>query len=185
MTDNWTYITEEPHRTELLTSYGVPQVIVSLGSGQALPDEVFEFYCNPPRAKIAGHTEAGGVPLVGLFESKYNESYACRKEEETLEYLYFNVKKPEDILVLGDSEQAMFRALFEEIVDSEFHHRDFVTRAAEKVDFRYLADTYAFVFLERELAIKGQRTRDMKAYYERRLAYIRGETKPAAINPGV
>ena len=39
MPDNWTYIVEEPRRSELLREWGVPETIISLGSG-SVPDEV-------------------------------------------------------------------------------------------------------------------------------------------------
>ncbi len=184
MPDTWTYIIEEPRRTELLTDYGVPEAVISLGSDD-LPDEVFDFYCNKPKHVFKDQTQAESDLVAAIFETRYKESYACRRKGNGLEYIYINVKNPADITILGDSEQCLFRALFDDIVDSEYHPRDPVTRAADAVDFQFLADTYSFVFMERELAIKGRRDRDMKAYYERRLAYIRGQSKPATVNPGV
>ncbi|MCP4600328.1 MAG: hypothetical protein GY847_07315 [Proteobacteria bacterium] len=185
MPDTWTYVIEEPKRTELLTSYGVPEKVISLGSGDNLPDEVFDFYCNKPKHVFKNEQQDGSNLVVGIFESRYNESYACRKKDNELEYIYFNVKKPTEVTVLGDSDQCLLRALFDEIVDGEFHPRDLITRSAKTVDFQYLGDTFSFVFLEREQAIKGERKRDMKAYFERRLAYIRGEYKPSNVNPWV
>ncbi|MDJ0764909.1 MAG: hypothetical protein QNJ97_18145 [Myxococcota bacterium] len=186
MSFDWTYIIDEPRRTELLRGFGLSEKVIALGSGENLPDPVFDFYCNKPKYVLKeASTPPDAEPLAGIFESRYNEAYACGKWENKIAFVYFNFKHLEDVTSYGASEQSLLRALFEEIVDSEFHKRDDIERAAAAVGFRFLPDTYAYVFSERERAMKGERKRDMKAYFERRLAYIRGVSKPATTNPGV
>ncbi len=177
MSEESMYVIAEPRRTELLRGYGVSEAVISLGNGGELPDEVFDFYCLKPKTTLTGHDQKDADIVVGIFESRYDDAYGCRKGENGLEFVCFNVKHPTEIDVLGSSEQSLLGMLFEEIIDAEFHGRDPLTRAADAIGFKYLMETYAYVFSERELAIKGERKRDMKAYFDRRLAFIRGLSK--------
>jgi hypothetical protein len=79
----------------------------------------------------------------------------------------------------------LLRALFELVVDAEYNVREDIERAAEVIGFKYLADTYAFIFTERKKSIYGSGKKDMKAYFERKLAYIRGELRPGLADPGI
>jgi len=185
MSEKWNYVIDEPRRTELLKGFGVSEKVISLGSGDNVPDSVFDFYCKKPTFKLANQDQEGTEPLVIIFQSQYDEAYGARKNDDKLEFVYFNTRKPEDITVHGDSEQCLLRSLFDDIVDSEYNVRNDIERAADAIGFECLSDTYAFIFAERELAMQGQRKPDMKAYYERRLAYVRGTVKPGSTNPGV
>ncbi len=184
MPDNWTYIVEEPRRSELLKEWGVPDLIIQLGSG-SVPDEVFDFNCRKPKFVFKDDAPTGDAEVVGIFESQYDEAFACRKKGDGMEYIYFNVRHPGDIEVHGGSEQALLRSLFDQLVDSEFYKRDDIERAAKVIGFECLADTFAFIFAERERAMQGSRKRDMKAYFKRRLDYVQGISKPGTDNPGV
>ena len=184
MPDNWTYIVEEPRRSELLREWGVPELIISLGSG-SVPDEVFAFNCQKPTYVFAEEETSGKDSVVGVYESQYDEAFACRRQGDGVEFIYFSVRRPTDIQVYGDSPQCLLRALFNEIVESEYYKRDDIERAAKKIGFDYLADTYAFIFGERKQTMYGPRKRDMKAYHKRRLEYIRGTYRPGLADPGI
>ena len=184
MPDNWTYIVEEPRRSELLREWGVPETIISLGSGN-VPDEVFAFNCQKPKHVFSDADTSEKALVVGIFESHYDEAFACRKQGDGVEYIYFNVKRPADIEVWGASHQCLLRALFDEIVDGQQYQRDDITRAAKTIGFEYLPDTYAFIFGERKQTLYGDRRRDMKAYHRRRLEYIRGTYRPGLADPGI
>lgn len=184
MPDNWTYIVEEPRRSELLREWGVPETIISLGSGN-VPDEVFDFNCRKPKHIFKDDDPSEKTPLVGIFESQYEEAFACRKQENGVEFVYFNLRHPENIEVYGTGVQCLLRALFDLIVDGEFYKRDAIERAAKIIGFECLADTFAFIFNERKKTMYGPRKKDMKAYFKRRLEYIRGTYTPGADDPGI
>ncbi len=184
MPNNWTYIVEEPRRSELLREWGVPELIISLGSG-SVPDEVFAFNCQKPKHAFSDEEPSDKDLVVGVYESSYGEAYACRRQGDGIEFIYFDVKRPTDIQVYGASPQCLLRALFDEIVDGQQYQRDDITRAAKKIGFKYLPDTYAFIFGERKQTLYGDRKRDMKAYHRRRLEYIRGTYRPGLADPGI
>ena len=184
MPDNWTYIVEEPRRSELLREWGVPEPVISLGSG-SVPDEVFEFNCQKPKHVFSEEETSDQELVVGVFESKYNEAFACRRQGDGVEFIYFSVKNPTDVQVYGASHQCLLRALFNELVESNYYKRDDIERAAKVIGFEYLADTYAFIFGERKLTLYDSRKRDMKAYHKRRLGYIRGIYRPGLDDPYV
>ena len=182
MPDNWTYIVEDPRRSELLREWGVPELIISLGSG-SVPDEVFEFNCQKPKHVFSDEETSDKELVVGVYESKYDEAFACRRQGDGVEFVCFNVKRPTDVQVYGASPQCLLRALFDEIVESEYYKRDDIERAAKNIGFDYLADTYAFIFGERKLTMYDPRKRDIKAYHKRRLKYIRGIYRPGLADP--
>ena len=124
-------------------------------------------------------------PIVAIYESQYDEAFAVAKKKDGLEFVCINTRNTKDITSYGDHEQCLLRALFELIVDSEYDTRENIERAAEIVGFEFLADTYAFIFTERKKSIYGSGKKDMKAYFERKLAYIRGEFRPGLADPGI
>ncbi len=184
MPDNWIYIVEEPRRSELLREWGVPETIISLGSG-SVPDEVFAFNCQKPKHVFSDAETTDRELVVGIFETTYGEALACRKQGDEIEFIYFDFKTPSNIVVYGESPDCILRALFEDIVDGQYYQRDAITLAAKKIGFKYLPDTYAFIFGERKETLYGPRRRDMKAYHRRRLEYIRGTYRPGLDDPGI
>ncbi len=170
----WTYIVEEPRRTELLRGFGLSDVLISLGSGGDLPDEILDYYCIPPSCSLKNQGQPDSDLVVGIFESRHGDCYACRKNGDSLEFIYFHIKKSEEMVVIGSSEKSMMGLLFEEIADSAFQTRDELSRAADSVGFKHLDDVLAYVFSEREILLKGNKQRDMKKYFERRLVFLRG-----------
>jgi len=174
MPDTWTYIVEEPRRTELLRGFGLSDMLISLGAEGDIPDNIFDYYCVPPSCQLEGQGRPDSDLVVGIFESRHGDCYACRKNGDSLEFIYFHIKKSEEMVVIGSSENSMMGLLFEEITDSAFHTRDDLSHAADAVGFKYLDDVLAYVFSEREILLKGNKQRDMKKYFERRLAFVRG-----------
>lgn len=184
MPDNWTYIVEEPRRSNLLREWGVPETIISLGSGN-VPHKVFEFDCQKPKHVFTDDDPSDKIPMPGIFESQYDEAFACRKQGDGVEYVFFNLRHPENLEVYGTSEQCLLRALFEELVAGEYYKRNDIEQAAKIIGFNCLPDTFAFIFNERKETLYGPRKKDMKAYFKRRLEYIRGTYTPGADDPGI
>ncbi|MCP4678690.1 MAG: hypothetical protein GY854_24905 [Deltaproteobacteria bacterium] len=173
MPDAWTYIVEEPRRTELLRDFGLTDLVISLGGGGEIPDEIFDYYCVKPSHSLDDENQAGSELVVGVFESRHGDCYGVRKRGDGVEFVYFHVKKTEDLVVIGSLEKSLLGLLFEEIADSAFHTRDELSRAANAIGFKYLDEVLEYVFSEREIILKGNRQRDMKAYFKRRLAFVR------------
>ncbi len=164
MPGSWTYIVDEPMRTDLLRSYGIEDEVIALGVDSGWSHQSFDFCCRKPSHSSDDQHEIKDDVVVAIYETDVDESYSCRKCDDGLEFVYFNVKTPEDIKVIGHSVQSLLAALFEDLVQSTHFGRYEMADAAKIVGFKHLKEVFEFVINDQLLENRG--------YYERRFAFL-------------
>ena len=169
MPESWTYIVDEPRRTELLKGYGLSNRVIGLGVDGDWSHEAFGFCCRKPMGYSDDPNEESGDVVVGIFETDRDESFSCRKRGDILEFVSFELKDPLNLKVLGTSIQSLLAVLFEDLVQSEGYNRWELKKAATCVGFEHLQDLYDFMMNALPLGLRG--------YDARLLEFVLGLSK--------
>jgi hypothetical protein len=140
-------------------------VVRALAEGRP-PHPAFCFRCNAtPRPKVEqGGAPPAGPPFVTLWECG-DEVTGVREREGRLEFLQFDIERPEGCEVVGYSSRALLAHLFFDLVADE----DWRDESKSMSRLREAAATVGFDRLDEVLAVQKTGDREARRRYTRAL----------------